>query len=463
MTSHSRLDRRTLLRGAAAIPAAGLLASCAQPAKSGTPQAAPTASGSLKVDPKAPLEFFNFDGGYGKEWTTVPLDLYRKEFPDANVKLTSGQQLQQQLQPRFIQGNPPDLIENVGLDGAALAAQNQLLEIESLLSAPAFDEPGKTVGDTLLPGVAETGRYDGKKFEMAYVYGVSGIWYSKPLMDKHGWQYPKDWDQMMALCAEIKKAGIAPWTYQGKFPGYLGVPLLWTAYKAGGPEVRTAIDNLEPNAWRHPAMIESASRYQELAANKYLLEGSQALTHTQSQTYWAQGKAVFIPCGGWLENELGDIAPKNLGMTVAPVPGLHVKSDKVPFEMVSGGPGGALIVPAKAKNPDGGLELLRIIMSKQSMKNFTKLTNSMTVVKGASDGLQLSSAMASMEKVVKDAGENIVLDWNFRLWYSKLLKDNDDAVAALMNQDITPDEFGTRMQKAADKTAKDPSIKKHRS
>ncbi|MEQ7125354.1 N-acetylglucosamine/diacetylchitobiose ABC transporter substrate-binding protein [Actinopolymorpha sp. B11F2] len=463
MSTCGTVDRRTLLRFAVAAPAAGLVASCAQPAKSGAPAVAPTASGSIKVDPSAPLEFFNFDGGYGKEWTTLPLDLYRKEFPKAKVKLSSGQQLQQQLQPRFVQGNPPDLIENVGLDGAALAAQNQLLEISSLLSAPAFDQRGKTVAQTLLPGVAETGRYDGKKYQMAYVFGVGGIWYSKPLMDKHGWEYPKDWDQMLALCTEIKKTGVAPWTYQGKFPGYLSVPLLWTAYKAAGPSIRAAVDNLEPNAWRHPAFIESATRYQELASKKYLLEGSQALTHTQSQTYWAQGKAVFIPCGGWLENELGDIAPKDLGMTVAPVPGLQAATDKVPFHMVSGGPGGALIVPAKAKNPQGGLELLRIILSKQSMQNFTKLTNSMTVVKGASEGLQLSSAMASMENVVADAGTDIVQDWNFRLWYAKMLANFDQAMAALMNLDITPDEWSKRVQRIADDTAKDPSIKKYHS
>jgi N-acetylglucosamine transport system substrate-binding protein len=48
----------------------------------------------------------------------------------------------------------------------------------------------------------------------------------------------------------------------------------------------------------------------------------------------------------------------------------------------------------------------------------------------------------------------------FRIWYKKLLDDSDKAMAALMNRELTPDEWSTRMQKAADETAKDPSIKK---
>ncbi|MFF0339037.1 N-acetylglucosamine/diacetylchitobiose ABC transporter substrate-binding protein [Kribbella sp. NPDC004875] len=450
------VDRRTLLRAALAGSAVATLASCAKPVQDKATQAA---SVGASVDGSKPLEFFNFDGGYGKEWTTMPLDLYRKEFPNADVKLNSGQQLQQQLQPRFIQGNPPDLIENVGLDGASLAAQKQVMDIGALLDMEAYDQPGVKVRDTLLPGVAEAGRYDGVKYEMPYVFGTAGIWYSKPLMDKHGWTYPKHWDEMLALCAEIKKTGLAPWTYQGKFPGYLTSPMLMTAYKAAGPDLKKKVDNLEPNAWRDPALIAAAEGYQELAAKGFLLEGSQALSHTQSQTYWAQGKAVFIPCGGWLENELGDIAPKDLGMTMAPVPGLS-KDDKAPFETVTGGPGGALIVPAKAKNPQGGLELLRIIVSKKCMQNFTKLTNSLTITKGATDGLQLSSANQSMKDVIDAAGTNMFLDWSFRLWYKKLLDNSDKAMAALMNREVTPDEWSKQMQKYADETAKDPSIKK---
>jgi N-acetylglucosamine transport system substrate-binding protein len=457
MSTH--LDRRTLLRLGLAVPAAGVLGACASPAKNGSPAAAP--SGGVSVDPKAPLEFFNFDGGFGKEWTTLPLDLYRKAYPDAEVKLTSGQQLLQQLQPRFVQGNPPDLIENVGLDTAALINQKQLVEFSALLSAPAFDTEGKTVAETMLPGAAEAGKFDGEKYAQPLGYGLGGVWYSKKLMDAHGWQYPTTWDEMMTLCAEIKNAGIAPWTYQGKFPGYMTGPLIWTAGKSAGLELSQACDNLEPNAWRHEALVQAAERIREIAAKGFLLEGSTGLSHTQSQTYWAQGKAVFIPCGSWLENEVGDAAPKDFGMTVAPAPRLSA-SDKMPFETVNGGPGGEMIVPAKAKNSAGGIELLRIMLSKQVARNSTTLNKSMSVIAGAADGLELSSALTSMHAVIKAAGDNVYPDWKYNVWYKKMVKTIDDGVGALMNLEITADEWSKRVQKAADEVVKDKNIKKYK-
>lgn len=115
MSTDGQVDRRTLLRVALAAPVVAALASCAKPV---VEKSAPAPALGAKVDGSKPLEFVNFDGGYGKKWTEMPLDLYRKQFPQADVKLNSMQQLQQQLQPRFIQGNPPDLIENVGLDGS---------------------------------------------------------------------------------------------------------------------------------------------------------------------------------------------------------------------------------------------------------------------------------------------------------------------------------------------------------
>ncbi|WP_163572574.1 extracellular solute-binding protein [Fodinicola feengrottensis] len=271
-------------------------------------------------------------------------------FPRAKVTINGGQQLKQQLQPRFVGGNPPDLTATNDLDLPALVQQGQLMPLDQLLQAPSFDTPGKTVAQTLLPGVTTFGTLDGKIYAHPYVDGMSGIWYSQPLLDQHGWQYPHTWDEMMALCAKIKAAGIAPWTYQGKYPGYIVNPMLNIALKAAGMELGRTIDNLAPNAWKDPALLATATRFHELAAKGYLLEGTTGLTHTQAQTYWAQRKAVFIPCGSWLENELGDIAPKDLGMTVNSPPSLSA-NEKMPFEAVQVNVGGDFAVPTKAKNP----------------------------------------------------------------------------------------------------------------
>ena len=117
---------------------------------------------------------------------------------------------------------------------------------------------------------------------------------------------------MLTLCATIKAAGIAPWTYQGKYPEYINDPLLSMAAKTGGPALVKAVDNLEPNAWKAPGLIAAAEAFAELAGKGYLMSGSEALSHTEAQAAWSQGKAAFIPCGSWLESEQKGVTPAEL-------------------------------------------------------------------------------------------------------------------------------------------------------
>jgi len=458
-----RVDRRALLRLAAlGIVVPGAASACAFSGGSTTTKKATgtkTAKNPLGVKPDAPAEFFNFEGGYGKDWPKTTIGLYEKEFPMAKVKLSGGQQIQQLLQPRFVEGDPPDVCSSGGLDIGALFTQKQLTPLQPMLDAPAFDTPGKTVQETLAPVAAKAGVYGGKIYGQAYVYVIFGIWFSQPLMDKHGWTYPKTWDEMLALCPKIKKAGIAPWAYQGKYPGYVVTPIVDMAQKAAGAAVGVAVDNLQPNAWRNPALIAAADKFHEIAAKGYFLPGTSGLSHTQAQAYWAQGKAAFIPCGSWLENELGTIAPKDFGMTVKPTPSMAA-GDKIPFEGIQVSVGGDYIVPSHGKNPQGGLELLRLMLSKQAAKKFSVGSKELTVVTGYADDLTISTAFQSRRKAIAAAGANTLSGWQYSTWYPKMSADIETATGALLTLEIGADEWSRRCQKVADATAKDSTITK---
>jgi N-acetylglucosamine transport system substrate-binding protein len=347
------------------------------------------------------------------------------------------------------------------MDAGALVSHGQLTLLDPLMTAPAFDTPGKTVLESLLPSASGFGLYDGKRYGQSFIYGVTGIWYSKPLMDQHGWEYPKTWDQMIALCGRIKAAGIAPWTFQGRYPGYMGNVILAMAQKSAGTHLMVDVDNLTPNIWRNPAFVNSAAAVQELILKKYILEGSAGLTHTQSQTYWAQRKAVFIPCGSWLENELGSIAPKDLGMAVGPTPSLAA-GDQMPFETIQVNAGTDYVVPAQAKNPLGAMELLRIMLSKRSATDFSMRTKEQLVVADYADKLTISSAFSSRTSALTKAGANVLRSYRYTEWYPKMAKDIDNATSALLINELTPAQWGQRCQAAADATAKDSTIKKYK-
>ena len=162
-----RYSRREILRRAAALglsaPAVASLFAGAIPVRA----FAHGADNPLGVDPNAPLDVVIFKGGYGDDYAiNVNQNLYGKLYPDAKITYAGIQRLGEQLQPRFVAGNPPDVIDNSGagnLDNAALVAEGQLADLADLMAAPSYDTEGKTFAETLVPGTQDTGVFDGNK------------------------------------------------------------------------------------------------------------------------------------------------------------------------------------------------------------------------------------------------------------------------------------------------------------
>ncbi len=472
MFSPTELSRRDVLRRAAAAgvlagPAAGLLSACAlgggDDNGSGGDQGSKSEQNPLGVKADAPLEVVIFDGGFGQDYAKAHEAMYTEKYPKATIKHSATAEISKTLQPRFVDGTPPDVIDNSGagqIDFNGLVGQNALAELGDLLNAPSLDQPGKTVKDTLQPGTVEVGSYNGKFLVLNYAYTVYGIWYSTKLFTERGWTYPKNWDEHMALCKQIKAAGISPWTYPGKnAPRYMSWPVIASAIKFGGPQVSLDIDNLEPNAWKSDGMKAAADAWYQVVKDGYILPGSTGLDHIQSQTAWCQGKVAFVSSGSWLENEQKDVTPPGFNMAVAPTPSLGA-SDKLPFAAIRGTAGEPFIVPAKAKNVRGGLEYLRVMLSMKGAKDFTQKVSSLTVVKGSADGASLPPGLASAVQTL-DASAGNGLTWVYNSYYRKLERTLVDAACGeFFGGRIGPAEFLDRCQKGADEIAKDPAITK---
>jgi len=455
-----------LKTAATAVLSVPVLAACVTSGTDDAPAAgggaAKTTANPLGVKADAPLEVVVFQGGYGDDYATRAEAQYRQQYPAAKIDHKGLQKVGEAMQPRFVAGDPPDVVDNTGagrLDIATLVGAGQVADLAELLDAPALDQPGRTVRDTLLPGVVDDGTFGGTTVALNFTYTVWGLWYSKPFFASRGWAYPRTWDEMLALCATIKKSGVAPWTYQGKYPEYINDPLLGMAAKTGGPDLIKAVDNLQPGAWKQDGLIQAATAFAELAGRGYLMSGSEALSHTEAQAAWCRKKAAFIPSGSWLESEQKGVAPAGFDMVMGPVPAL-TPADKLPFTAVQAASSESFVVPSRAKNRPGGLEYLRILFAKQSATAFAQASNTLPAVAGATDGLRLTSGLGSVRDAVTAAGAD-TFTYRFRTWYAPLAKAVDDATGELVNGRTDPAGWATRIQKAADALAKDSSVKKY--
>ena len=465
MSTPNAYSRRLFLQRAmmASVAAAGgsALAGCA----SGGDESSDSGQGATKsaknpfgVKASSPLDVVIFKGGYGDDYAKFHEELYKNSFRGAAIKHAGITDIRQQLQPRFNSGNPPDVIDNSGAEQlplSTLADTGQLTDLTQLFEAESID--GGKIGDSLIPVALEAGEYGGKILVLNYALEVYGLWYNRALFDEKGWEPAETWDDFMALCKEIKSAGIAPMAHQGKYPYYIQQVMMDMAVKHGGKDVVNAIDSLEPNAWKHESVKMAAEALLEIKSKGYMLEGTEGLDHIQSQTRWNEGQAAFIPSGSWLENEQKEVAPEGFATTVAPTPLLDGAT--MPFQSTRVSAAEAFIVPSKAKNVAGGLEFLRIMLSKDGAAKFTELTAAPTVVKGAGDGLDLTPAAASASALVGAGGDE---NWNYYYfnWYSPMKPKVETAFGELAAGRITADEFCSAAQKAADETAADPQTQK---
>ncbi|MFI9238008.1 N-acetylglucosamine/diacetylchitobiose ABC transporter substrate-binding protein [Streptomyces sp. NPDC053079] len=476
MGSTPEFSRRDLIKRAAAIgliavPTMSALSACASgdSGDSGkqVDKGRKSEKNPLAVNETAPLDVVIFDGGFGQQYAKDAEAEYQKAFPKSTVKHSATQEIQTQLQPRFNGGTPPDLIDNSGakqMDMGTLVGKKQLTDLNALLDAPSYDDPSRKVRETLRPGVVEMGQFDGSEtWILYYAYTVYGVWYSRTNLQKLDAQYPETWDEMLKVCEAAKKKGIAGWTYAGKHPYYLPFSLYPFIAKIGGVEVLTRIDNLEPNAWKDPAVKSAFEAYYELYKKGYILQGTPGLTHIESQTAWNEGKALFIPNGSWVENESKKTTPKDFQMAVAAPSSLDKSGDKLPFGTLWASGGEPFIVPKNAKNPQGGMELLRTMLGKKSSQNFIKSVSSLTSLNGGTEGLSLPPGLASSQEALTKAGKNVV---NPRIqdWYVALQKEKIGvgALGEMMAGRLTPDEAISKIQRYADETAKDSAVKKYK-
>jgi N-acetylglucosamine transport system substrate-binding protein len=223
-------------------------------------------------------------------------------------------------------------------------------------------------------------------------------------------------------------------------------------FKKGGMQVLIDIDNLVDKAWTNDAVVKSVKEMYQLYENKYIMAGTEGLNHTESQAEWLKGKAAFIPCGTWLENEMKTSTPADFNMVIDQPPG-----DSNGTLAAGGEP---FCVPSKAKNTLAGMEYLRCLMSKDSAKYFAVNVSSMMPVFGGTEGVTVSAGMQSAVKLAETCAGKTFPWMSYEGWYKEMGDFTSAKTGELLTGKVTPDQYIEEIQKEADKIKADSSITK---
>lgn len=339
------------------------------------------------ADPE--LNIAVFQGGYGREYWDTVADDFMKAYPGTKINITASPKIAELVRPKIVAGNPPDLMYISGSDNTpildGLIKDHALLDLTDVFDGP--DESGTAaLKDKILPGVLESRAMspygDSKVYLAPFNFGVMGLWYNKTLFDQKGIQVPKTWDELFALNATAKDNNRALFTYQGLYPGYLEEMIVPSIYNIGGQDALDQFFDYDPAFWSSDAFKQVWGILEKIAAeDNGLMKGTVALNHTQAQTAFLQGKAMFIPNGTWFEDEMKD-APREDGFQFGFL-GVPAFKDGDPVTALTNVE--QIVIPAKAKNPELAKAFLRYLYTDESVKLNAEKSKAVLAVKGAPD------------------------------------------------------------------------------
>jgi len=457
-----RITRRTLIGGSLATAALGALTACAGtasgPATSATAAASTSADNPFGVAKGSAVDAVIFKGGYGSDYCDFAANIMKTKM-DVTATINTTTTIAQELQPRFVGGNPPDVIDNSGAGQIGTATIiDQLEDLTSVIDAPNYE--GTKIRDTLYAGVLEPGTFNGKLANINYVMTVYAIWYSQSLFDDNSWTPPKTWDEAYELGAKAKEKGKYLLLWGKEAATYYLTSLLASAIKAGGDEVRLNIENLKPGCYTDQEAVKGVfAGLGKVISAGYMKPGGSGTQFTAAQAQWSNAQdALLYPSGSWIENEMKSQTKSGFEMTGMPELGLSA-SDAMPYETLHAEAGEPFIVPSKGKNPAGGKEFMRAMLSKEAATNFSKTRLAPTIVKGLvpADGFG-STALVSQVKMLDGAGSNVfALQSNA---YYGFNKDQLVVMNSFLDGKIDATKTLADLQAIVDRAAKDSSIAK---
>ena len=400
------------------------------------------------------LKLAIFEGAYGQAFWNEVVALFEAAYPGVKIEMQISPTVGDIIRPQIVAGDVPDFLSLNDNDQTGLVAsmikEGALLDITDLFDQPALGTDS-ALKDVLIEGILNTTKCspygDGKVYLAPFNTSPMGLVYNKTLFEENGWTLPVTWDDFFALSEKATEQGIALFTYQGIYPGYLESMLYPAIASHVGTDGLKNIMSFQEGSFNNPEVLEVLNNFAKIGTGGYLMEGTVALNHTQSQTEMMMNKALFIPNGLWMEGEMAE-APRAdgfaFGMTASPV----ISADQQRYIMDSVE---QFSIPKDAKNPELAKEFLRFLYTDDVIRLFGQHANGVMAVRGAIELVKdsVTEGTYGMFSVYEDcSAAPLVTGWDALPQGSKVAI-NDEffmPITDLMNGAITAEQWAAEIE-----------------
>lgn len=405
-------------------------APAAQPAAQPT-AAAPAASGEVKV-------WTEFTAG----GEALGLDEIVKAWDAKNTGITinhrpiGNEEFFTVVRTGLAGGEPPDLLQFEGYQQTRdFAAGGQLADLSDWWAQNKGRFDVEDAG-------CKACQVDGKMYCIPMTFATGWqIYYNPDLLAANGIEVPKNWEEFLAACEKLKKAGITPIALGNK-DGWPGEHwwMNFLVQRVGVETIYKAI-NREGAKFTDAGFVQAAADLQSLAKNGYLSLGAASDDYGAAQAIFLSGKAAFFQTGSWFAGGWETQKPA-FTPGIMPFPAF---SDNPNPGNVTGAVTHVIAVPAKAPNKAAAIKFLDYLFSDEAAAIWAKNGN-ISMNTGAVDK-DAPQVIKDLWAGAKSAGA--ALPWIENELPPGVGEDKIyNGTVGLVSQTMTPEEFAKSIQDA---------------
>ncbi|MGL5244307.1 MAG: carbohydrate ABC transporter substrate-binding protein, partial [Sarcina sp.] len=376
--------------------------------------------------------------------------------PEVTVNIESNPKIGDLIRPKISAGEAPDFIYLSSNDpsgiATALIKDKGLEDLTDVFDREDPDNSGKKLKDKILPGFLDTpltAPYgDNKVFLAPLYYNVTGLWYNKALFKEKGWEVPKTWDEFFALGEKAKAEDIALYAYQGQSPGYNEALMFPMLADAVGEDKLNAIYNYEDGSWENTDVLKALKVFEDIATKDMALNGTVGMNHTQAQKEFLDGKALFLPCGSWLEGEMKDATPEGFEFGFMAPPSFKEGNNPYVCTTIE-----QMYIPKEAKNKDLAKDFMAFLYTDEMVKKNAELAGAVVPVQNAVESAKAYIDASSYDafKVVEAGATPLTV--NFAAAKSEVnMRDSVlNPIGKVINKELKAEDWAKQLEGDSDK------------
>lgn len=383
-----------------------------------------TGCGSKKDDAdksggeKRVLKFDSFSGGNGEEvWKDLEA-AFEKKYPEVDVQMRFEKDLPAVLNKENATGTYSDLVYyNVGQKSGFTESQLNSGEVMDISDVFAN---AKDVDQAFADSSVSKYLGDGKNYLAPIMYTPGAFFYNAELIGE-GKKYalPSTWDEMFALGDQLKKEkGPALFTYPVK--GYFDNTLIGMYKQLGILDKALSYDDSTWTSKEGTKILETVGKL-VAKENGYLFKDTVANANakdgfTNNQQAVIDGKALFMPNGYWVKNEMSKTTPeKGFKWGVMALPAFEKDGKRAIASFTE-----QAWIPKQAKNSADAKKFLEFIYSEEGAEIMLK-HDIVAPVKGITDKIDKNSDLGKAFATYSEKNVETIVGASYAAYDKKAL------------------------------------------